>query len=81
MWWWEEKLLGEMKGFMGEMQTAMTETLNAKLKETREANDGRQILYIRPKDKILANAIGEATLIGLHQRAVWDRLSIPIRGK
>ena len=49
--------------------------------ETRETNDGRQILHIRPKDKILADTIGEASLIGVHPRVAWDLMSIPIRPK
>ena len=49
--------------------------------ETRETNDGRQILHIRPKDKILADTIGEASLIGVHPRVAWDLMSIPIRQK
>ncbi len=49
--------------------------------ETRETNDGRQILHIRPKDKILADTIGEASLIGVHPRVARDLMSIPIRPK
>ena len=36
--------------------------------ETRETNDGRQTLHIRPKGKIRADTIGEASLIGVRPR-------------
>ena len=47
--------------------------------ETRTTQDGRQILHIRPCDKLLGDKVSQKELIRLHPRVLWDLLSLSIR--